>query len=326
MNLDSNDNGRANEQALQNYHQDTQSYDSFIQFDLIFLKDFPIFLSEEFERIITINSPVENHQDMKFLLLEVFTFIFRNPWGNIFKEKKSETFVIFLLKFIQTYDRLKFDMVNDLIDSINVCISHEPYRMMFIEENATFHFYYYFGLESKTTEEKFWDMCENVYHGNEDTLSQLNVLKLNKSINDIMTKFAETKNDDCVKLYFMTHIINDIQYKCHESNLFSEFNLYKDIMEQTLIQFNESNYLEKYKADYYMSLCQDYSMDLSVVPSDRDQSGIIGDSKSVTGISTETNLYIKNTLIELLKRFTLLYEMKYIFGDTNSSMRNLNFQ
>ncbi|KII67467.1 hypothetical protein RF11_07459 [Thelohanellus kitauei] len=148
---------------------------------------------------------------------------------------------------------------------------------------------------------------EQNYFVNEDLMINLSYII---DIDFMINVFTTTKSD----------LLNDKKFKINETNLISEFNIYKDITELTIFQFNESNYLDKHKADYYMSLCEDYSYDYSMVPPHQDRYGFICDSIPVSIISNDTNLYLKDSLIRLLGWFTLIYERKFIFGNPDSKI------
>ncbi|KII67461.1 hypothetical protein RF11_07453 [Thelohanellus kitauei] len=136
-------------------------------------------------------------------------------------------------------------------------------------------------------------------------------------------------NQDFINNVFSTceyQFLKEMKYKYLDFVGISEFETYKYVMEMTLVSFNESNYLEIRKANYLMSICSDYCNDLSEVPSDNNHAAIISDTTSLTNISHDTKLYMKNTLKGLLRWFIHIFELKFIFGDINSIIRNLDFK
>ncbi|KII66390.1 hypothetical protein RF11_15396 [Thelohanellus kitauei] len=127
-------------------------------------------------------------------------------------------------------------------------------------------------------------------------------------------------------------LINDVFSKCEaqllkdthklpENSEIPGFKDYKDIMEMTLVSFHESNYLSKNNDDSDMSLHEEYSSNLSHNPQYQDHTGLI----SVSNISQESFVNTKNTLVRLLRLFTLIYQQKFIFGDLRSKSPSLEF-
>ncbi|KII67462.1 hypothetical protein RF11_07454 [Thelohanellus kitauei] len=155
-------------------------------------------------------------------------------------------------------------------------------------------------------------------------------LQQNKSIfmyENLKSLYLWVINEDFINDVFSTRqsqFLNEIQNKCSESALISEFETYTNVMEMILISFNESNYIEKRKAEYLMSLCEDFLKRLPEIQSDETHCGIYSDSMTVANTSYGTKLYMKNTLLGILRWFVLIYELKFIFGDINSEIRILD--
>ncbi|KII65528.1 hypothetical protein RF11_10731 [Thelohanellus kitauei] len=105
----------------------------------------------------------------------------------------------------------------------------------------------------------------------------------------------------------------------------SEFQIYEQIMEETLISLNESNYLDQIMAGYYMSRFEEYltnSLDEYLSSDENDILTVANvDSKEFKIINT----YIKNSLHRLMKWFIKIYECKYIFGDLSFKYHNFRF-
>ncbi|KII65529.1 hypothetical protein RF11_10732 [Thelohanellus kitauei] len=176
------------------------SHENNISFDLLFINNFPTLLYDEFSRISNGETDVENYQDKKILLFEVFTFIFRNKNAK-FDDPKAQSFVRFFLTFIKTHDRASNIPIDDLIDSINVCISNDRYAAMFIEENGMLNFYIYFGLNSTYLKIEFRKMCSNVHKICCIKKSRLNLDKLTFCIDEFQNNLVKTKDNECLHIF-----------------------------------------------------------------------------------------------------------------------------
>ncbi|KII65354.1 hypothetical protein RF11_15325 [Thelohanellus kitauei] len=210
--------------------------------DLVFIQHFPKLLYEEFNRISKGQADVENCQSKKHLLFEIFTFVFRNKHMELFKNPKFKSLVVFFLIFIKTHDRVSIIFLETLIDSINRCVSYEPYNVMFIEENAMFNFYYYFSLDLRKTYDPFLDMCRKVYNDDLREITKFNDVKLTTSMKIIMSKFVETRDTECITLFFMfLKIINRLKLLCKvEFNACHLFEITKFIF---LRDYHQMNYM-----------------------------------------------------------------------------------
>ncbi|KII65525.1 hypothetical protein RF11_15395 [Thelohanellus kitauei] len=122
-----------------------------------------------------------------------------------------------------------------------------------------------------------------------------------------------------------SHLIKKFKFKPCESTTSSEFQIYKDIMENILVSFNKANYLDKNTACIYKNLHHEYSSNIANNPNNQDHIAIGSDSRSNSQISSQTCLYIKKSFLRILKWFSLIYELKFIFGDLNSKIENLEF-
>ncbi|KII65527.1 hypothetical protein RF11_10730 [Thelohanellus kitauei] len=203
-----------------------------IYLDLLFIVKFPTLLYDEFNRISNGESDVENYQEKKILLFEVFTFIFRYKNIDICEDPRVKQFVVCFLVFIKTHDPVSITFLNDLVDSINVCLSYEPFQVMFIEENGMFHFYYYFSFNSKIKDIMFEEMYKNAYKHVQIESYPLNFDKITNCIDEFMTDLSKTQDITCI--YIFSELINIL----HGYKLLSEFTF--DVLklyEITKIQF-----------------------------------------------------------------------------------------
>ncbi|KII66666.1 hypothetical protein RF11_12694 [Thelohanellus kitauei] len=167
----------------------------------LFINHFPKKLFEEFYLISEERTKVNKYPEKKILFFDVFIFIFRKRDVKLLSNTKAISFVVLFLKFIKTRDSVSVSYLNSLIDSIHVCISHEPNRLLFIYENGMLNFYYYFRTQILDSEQRFWNMVQHVYRLNRRNGS-LSGLKLTECVHELMSKFSIYKEDDCARLLF----------------------------------------------------------------------------------------------------------------------------
>ncbi|KII70467.1 hypothetical protein RF11_02125 [Thelohanellus kitauei] len=117
-----------------------------------------------------------------------------------------------------------------------------------------------------------------------------------------------------------SEIFNHVFSEISENTEDDKYKKYKQIMADVILSFNESNYLGKDKANHYTELCNLHSHNLSPIKSIPDNSGTIVASNT----SPPSTLLHNLPFLGLLRYFILIFELKFIFGDIDSKLENLN--
>ncbi|KII67465.1 hypothetical protein RF11_07457 [Thelohanellus kitauei] len=104
---------------------------------------------------------VDNYDEMVFLLFNIFIFIYRNH--NCVGDPKTRSFVNIFLKLIKNRDKHEAFPIEELLDSINICLSYDVNKVLFINENGIPNLYIYFDISSTKTSVQFWKICHKVY-------------------------------------------------------------------------------------------------------------------------------------------------------------------
>ncbi|KII69867.1 hypothetical protein RF11_02797 [Thelohanellus kitauei] len=144
---------------------------------------------------------------------------------------------------------------------------------------------------------------------------------------DLKLNHLSMIDEDFIKIGFTeceSNLINDFQYLIHEDSGNAEYVMHIEVLSWILLSFNESYYLDKNTAPYYISLCKVSSNNPPHLPSTPDISNYISDSLPVSNASTQVNIKFTSAFRALLKYFSLIYELKFIFGDINSKFNILN--
>ncbi|KII63360.1 hypothetical protein RF11_05946 [Thelohanellus kitauei] len=206
-----------------------------LNLDSLFIEKFPTFIFEEFKRIKNGETDIQNYQEKKHLLFEVFTFIFR--------EKNA---------------LLELPKLQNFLRQLICALTDEEYIKK-IQENQKLEFY-------------------------DDIKSHNHSIINRKFIKNLFGKFDDSlqyDNNDYIP----------------ESSDISEFLAYKNAMEEILILFNESIYLDQNTADYYRCIFEKYSSNSLSQCRSSDES----DNKNVTQMdknedskSTATQIDSKN--------------------------------
>ncbi|KII65122.1 hypothetical protein RF11_07472 [Thelohanellus kitauei] len=161
--------------------------------DFIFVHDFPNELFEEFQSIKTEGSGVKGYHEKKILFFDVFTFIFRSR--NLLMDIKTQPYIYLFLEFIKNYDDGSVYNANDLINSIMVCVSYPPNKVLFIHENCMVHFYSYFNISLVNLIGGFWKMCEHIYNLDYMKNAPLCSVKLSNCLVETIETFNKTKDE-----------------------------------------------------------------------------------------------------------------------------------
>ncbi|KII73927.1 hypothetical protein RF11_15629 [Thelohanellus kitauei] len=164
--------------------------------DRLFIENFPQQLYDEFTRMM--DGTTNTDLNIKDELFRAFRFIFRNQ--NLLNHDRSQSFVILFLNAIKTEDPDSPIYFFLYLNSISVCASHEPNKVLFINENGIFNIYNYCGTLLTADENKFWKMCQDVYTLDRDGSYLLSHIKITEGLTQILNKFSTTKRDVFAKL------------------------------------------------------------------------------------------------------------------------------
>ncbi|KII60856.1 hypothetical protein RF11_00609 [Thelohanellus kitauei] len=193
------------------------------QADYLFMDCFPNQLYEVFISMIELGMSVDGYQQKKLIFMDVFIFIFRNT--SLLENHKAKSFVPLFAKFIKMNGPILGVNVYAIMDSIKVCILYEPNRVLFINENVIFNFYYFFRIQKFRLSKQYLKRCQKVYTIDYKKISSLNLIKLTENITQIMKKLFESKEIDCAMLLFtvfrMLHrlrLVDEIEF--HATKLF----------------------------------------------------------------------------------------------------------
>ncbi|KII61926.1 hypothetical protein RF11_07534 [Thelohanellus kitauei] len=171
------------------------------EYKRVFLKHFPKAIFHEFILVIEIGTNVHAYQEKKMLFFDIFNFIFRDHYMLV--SKNNEPFIKILIKFIKNRDLIMDPNPDILMDSINRCAFFDENKVFYIEGNAMLYFYNYFRISGSDLEDKFWDMCENIYDfKNRHNMSELSSVKVLESLNEIMITFGPNR-DYCARILLL---------------------------------------------------------------------------------------------------------------------------
>ncbi|KII67016.1 hypothetical protein RF11_07555 [Thelohanellus kitauei] len=174
-----------------------------VEMDHLFIKNFPIELYGEFTWISQGGKTVDQYKEKTILFFDVFTFIYRND--SLVLDRKAKSFIVLLLNFMKTRESIPDFDANPLIVSILNCISHDPNKVLFINDNGMFNFYFYFITSNFELIERFWTMTYYIYHLDPSNRPYLNPKMLTKNMNEIKSKF-QTSHDENIKRLFLNFL------------------------------------------------------------------------------------------------------------------------
>ncbi|KII66284.1 hypothetical protein RF11_08265 [Thelohanellus kitauei] len=221
------ENGRLqeNERVIYDYIRDAQIPDIFVHMNAvrnfishfsnehdtevhhIFTQKFPLPLLEEFCRMSASGTNTSRYRETKGLFFDVFTFIFRDI--NQVNNDKASLFISSLVRFIKTRESDRWFDPSALMNSIITCVSHEPNKVLFINGNVMYNFYYYFRVSRTNLLEKYFEMCECVHEINMEYRSSLCCTSLSDNIHKIMKKiinpFRENRGKLCLIMFKMVY-------------------------------------------------------------------------------------------------------------------------
>ncbi|KII61829.1 hypothetical protein RF11_10098 [Thelohanellus kitauei] len=187
------------------------------QVDQLFIERFPERLFEEFKRMSESGMKIDRFREKKILFFDVFTFIFRDI--NFLRDPKLKLFVLIFLEIIKTRESNCLFNPHALILSINICVSHEPYKVLFINENGLYNLYYYFHIRTMNLTQKFLSICESIYEIDLVKKSSLCPLRLGRSVNIILKKtwhpLHEIRGKFCLavfKMLYRLRLLDEIKF------------------------------------------------------------------------------------------------------------------
>ncbi|KII72201.1 hypothetical protein RF11_08371 [Thelohanellus kitauei] len=144
---------------------------------------------------------------------------------------------------------------------------------------------------------------------------------------DIKSTIIPMISDDFIK-----HVFSSCQtylFETHTINLFDvsehlKFNKYRCVMAKLIQLFNKSNVHDTLKAIDRILLCHTDSTASSMSYSTND-SGSVSVSNLISHNTSTARKRDKSSILGLLSLFTLIFELKFIFGHITSTIDNFNF-
>ncbi|KII71979.1 hypothetical protein RF11_10236 [Thelohanellus kitauei] len=127
--------------------------------------------------------------------------------------------------------------------------------------------------------------------------------------------------DDFFKSVFSkcaNHLSKTCIDKKPDDSDYAQCKIFKQVFTRIVVSLNESYIMDKDTVDSCLALCQiDMRESSKIQP-------IQNNSLSISQFLEDSKNYKNVSFSILLKWFTLIYELKFIFGDTNSKFDNLN--
>ncbi|KII73825.1 hypothetical protein RF11_08196 [Thelohanellus kitauei] len=207
--------------------------------DYIFIKHFPNKLFEEFH--LKCEDRINVNRFVNKLIVHIFTFIFRST--RLLKTSKSRSFIMLFLKTIKTCSSYHEIPIEQILQSIDVCILYEPNKLMFIDENAMCYIYNFLQNSSAHKQKLFWKTCQNVYNWHLKT-SSLSPNKLTLCIDRIMTPCTYGCDEERPRIMFiLLKILHRLGFLYDvEFNINQLFIITKNIL-QILDSYNDYEFL-----------------------------------------------------------------------------------
>ncbi|KII65450.1 hypothetical protein RF11_01055 [Thelohanellus kitauei] len=142
----------------------------------------------------------------------------------------------------------------------------------------------------------------------------------------VKSEYLTIINEDFINRVFfeseshLLHVFDDHTPEIFKNNIYNRF---KQVLASTIRLFNESNYFDKTTAKSLFGLFyNDCSRSFYIPPSLYD-TPLFSDTPIVSRKSGESNYGMP--IESMLRWFTLIYEMKFVFGDIKSKFTNFNF-
>ncbi|KII70318.1 hypothetical protein RF11_09485 [Thelohanellus kitauei] len=145
---------------------------------------------------------------------------------------------------------------------------------------------------------------------------------------DLKQKHISMITEDLINNIFLglqTGYINHAITKSTDFLETEEFKTYKKIMFRILFIFNQSNHINKRRADSIISLIKPYSRNETEIPMTHNISENLTDITYLSGMSKQIMLDQSVQFEKLWVWFTRLYERKFIYGDLKSKYADLSF-
>ncbi|KII73296.1 hypothetical protein RF11_04881 [Thelohanellus kitauei] len=143
---------------------------------------------------------------------------------------------------------------------------------------------------------------------------------------DVKSKIANRFNEDFINGVFsecQSYLWNIYEKLEPEILHIDAYDICRQIMAKTLYSFNESNYLDDRTAQHYIRQFNVESCNNLRVSSNDDYFGM-HESVIASNRPLQTNVFSKLPFHGLLRWFGLIFEMKLIFGDTESKLENFD--
>ncbi|KII74508.1 hypothetical protein RF11_10584 [Thelohanellus kitauei] len=170
---------------------------TFLDADRTFIEYFPNGVYEEFKRMSRGETNGDRYRQKKNLFFDVLTFIFRN--GHLIHDTNAESFLYLFLEFIKIGNERVYDP-RKLLKSIKNCMKYESKRIIFINENGMFNFYFYFHHVMAKSENIFWRIFKSIYKLDIIRRSSLIPVELARNVSQIMSKYSTTCDDKCLRI------------------------------------------------------------------------------------------------------------------------------
>ncbi|KII71112.1 hypothetical protein RF11_11753 [Thelohanellus kitauei] len=169
----------------------------------VFIENFPDELFADFKRVCEVGINVGAYQDNKKLFFEVFIFISRS--ASFIGHFKEKLFLELFLKVIKNSDSAPCLDLIPLISSIEVLVSCDTNKSIFINENAIFNFYCYFPIKANNLSQRFKDICQRLYNDcglPESEKSNLCPVQLKENLNQIINRYSSCQEEDIQYMLF----------------------------------------------------------------------------------------------------------------------------
>ncbi|KII69278.1 hypothetical protein RF11_04458 [Thelohanellus kitauei] len=132
-------------------------------------------------------------------------------------------------------------------------------------------------------------------------------------------------NDDLITMVFSkleSKLLNDVKKKSSDDLNLVQYQIYKEIMSMVVNSLNESNFLDKKMAEYFVKCLKENSDHLSPNECNTNKS----DSLAISTSSTQEDKLQYQPIRLLFTWFKLIFELKFMFGDITSKSVNLEWK
>ncbi|KII73616.1 hypothetical protein RF11_02974 [Thelohanellus kitauei] len=129
-------------------------------------------------------------------------------------------------------------------------------------------------------------------------------------------------NEDFIKVVFSeceSHLRQAFDDESDQGPEYDEYKMCTKTLATTILLFDESNYLDEATLKYYLRLLKVNLRNQEHIPGCSDDSGGMSDSNTLP----HPPLLYKLPFLAILIWYTLLFEMKFIFGDINYKLAKI---